>query len=333
MKILYAIQGTGNGHVSRAKALIPKLQEKVALDILISGIESDVDLPFPVKYKMKGLSFIFGKRGGIDISATLQKMDPFRLLQDIRNLDLKPYDLVISDFEPISAWASRLKKVNCLNLSHQSAVSQPSAPRPSYRNPLGSFILKHYAPSNHKLGFHFKKYSPETYFPIIRPEIRNVHPKTLRHVTVYLPAYSDEHLIKILSPISTVDWHIFSKHSTKKYAVGKIRVHPVDNRLFVQSMVDSSAVFCGAGFETPAEALYLKKKLLVIPMKGQYEQQCNAAALAEMGVPVLTELTPRSTKEIETWLNREQIIDIEYPDELAIIIEHILKLTGNEKKA
>ncbi len=45
MRILYAIQGTGNGHISRARDIIPYLQEKGAVDLLISGIQSDVDLP------------------------------------------------------------------------------------------------------------------------------------------------------------------------------------------------------------------------------------------------------------------------------------------------
>lgn len=46
-------------------------------------------------------------------------------------------------------------------------------------------------------------------------------------------------------------------------------------------------MLCGAGFETPAEVLHLNKKLLVVPMKSQYEQHCNAAALKKLGVPVL----------------------------------------------
>ena len=62
MKILYAIQGTGNGHISRARDIIPLLQKKGDLDILISGIQADVELPYEVKYKLKGLSFIFGKK-------------------------------------------------------------------------------------------------------------------------------------------------------------------------------------------------------------------------------------------------------------------------------
>jgi len=54
MKILYAIQGTGNGHVSRAREIIPILKKKGDVDILISGIQSDIDLPDAIKYKFKG---------------------------------------------------------------------------------------------------------------------------------------------------------------------------------------------------------------------------------------------------------------------------------------
>ena len=61
MKILYAVQGTGNGHITRAMEIIPYLEKKGELDILVSGIQSDIELPFKVKYKFNGLSFIFGK--------------------------------------------------------------------------------------------------------------------------------------------------------------------------------------------------------------------------------------------------------------------------------
>ena len=64
MKILYAIQGTGNGHLSRARDIIPVLKRIGEVDILISGKQADIGLPFPIKYKMHGLGFIFGKKGG-----------------------------------------------------------------------------------------------------------------------------------------------------------------------------------------------------------------------------------------------------------------------------
>ena len=65
MKILYAIQGTGNGHLSRALEIIPLLKEYGEVDILISGNQSQVNLPFEIKYRFHGLSFVASKSGGI----------------------------------------------------------------------------------------------------------------------------------------------------------------------------------------------------------------------------------------------------------------------------
>ncbi len=62
MKILFAIQGTGNGHLSRARDVYPELCKYGEVDVLISGIQADVEVPFPVKYKKYGMSFIFGKK-------------------------------------------------------------------------------------------------------------------------------------------------------------------------------------------------------------------------------------------------------------------------------
>jgi UDP:flavonoid glycosyltransferase YjiC (YdhE family) len=39
MKILYAVQGTGNGHVSRACDVIPELKKYAQVDILFLDIK------------------------------------------------------------------------------------------------------------------------------------------------------------------------------------------------------------------------------------------------------------------------------------------------------
>ena len=72
MKILYAIQGTGNGHLSRAKELYSVLNNRVEVDVLISGNQFEVECPFPVKYRVNGIVFVFGKKGGIDYLKTLK---------------------------------------------------------------------------------------------------------------------------------------------------------------------------------------------------------------------------------------------------------------------
>lgn len=312
MKILYAIQATGNGHISRAKELIPIFLKHVQVDILLSGTSADVTLDFPIKYRFRGFSFVFGQNGGVAIIKTLMRMNFVRLFKEIRGLNLDEYDLIINDFEPVSAWASLLRKKKCMALSHQYSLLNSKVPKSKKISFLSKAILKYYAPASWGYGFHFKKYDKDIFLPIIKKEIKNNSPIKKNYYTVYLPAYSDEKIIKILSMIPKTNWKVFSKNSKESYRVDNVRIKPIDSKKFNISLVNCRGVLCGAGFETPAEALYLRKKLLVIPMQNQFEQQCNAAALEEMGVPVLKKLTINAVTTIQEWVSSKKIIKVDY---------------------
>lgn len=325
MKILYAIQGTGNGHISRARDIIPLLQLRGELDILISGTEADVELDYPIKYTFKGLSFVFGKKGGVDLVSTYQKAKIKRLQKEIKSLPVQEYDLIINDFEPVSAWACIRQKKPCYSLSHQSAVLNKNAPHSKKFDPVGKWILNHYAPTTSQFGFHFMSYDKNIFTPVIRKEIRNATITHNGHYTVYLPAYSDKKILRVLGEIKNVKWQVFSKHTKKAYEKDNIQIFPINNQSFIKSMVSSAGIMCGAGFETPAEALFLKKKLIVIPMKGQYEQQCNAAALQQMNVPILKRLSLAKVKEIKNWLERDEEIIIDFPDSTEQIVAALFK--------
>lgn len=328
MKILYAIQATGNGHVSRANEILPRLQKMAVVDVLLSGTQADVPLNFEVKYRRKGLSFVFGKKGGVDVLKTFRRMQTKKFLEEVRTLPVEDYDLVINDFEPLSAWACRRKHVPCLAMSHQFAVIGKHAPRPAKFDPLALLILKHYAPCTAGIGFHFEPYDEHTLTPVVRTEMRNAYTINLGHYTVYLPAYSDKKLVKVLSDFKTVQWHIFSKHTKNTYAVGNCWVRPINNNDFADSSSTCEGILCGAGFETPAEALHMNKKLLVVPMKNQYEQHCNAAALQQMGVPVLKKLGLKYSETIARWIKNDDRIHVNYADNTQAALDKIFELAA-----
>ncbi|SDK74219.1 conserved hypothetical protein [Catalinimonas alkaloidigena] len=324
MKVLYAIQGTGNGHLSRARDIIPVLQQRADVDILVSGTQADVKLPYPIRYQCGGMGFVFGKSGGVDLWQTYRQANTGRFYREVRDLPVHNYDLVINDFEPVSAWACRWQRTPCVALSHQYAVLAPTAPKPIERDRFGEFILKQYAPATAHYGFHFASFAENIYTPVIRAQVRRLTPTDLGHYTVYLPSYDDEKLVKKLSRFPDVRWEVFSKHNRHPFTRQNVTIRPVDNEAFLHSMATSSGVLCGAGFETPAEALFLGKKLLVIPMKTQYEQQCNAAALSAMGVPVIKSLKKKHFPILETWLQHGQPIPVHFPDLTQCILERIL---------
>lgn len=326
MKILYAIQGTGNGHLSRAVDVAPALEKHGEVDYFVSGVQSDIDFPYDLAFRSKGLSFYFGKRGGINYSKTFFRNSALRLYHEIKDFPIENYDLVVNDFEPISAWAAKVKSKKCVALSHQSALLTGQFPRPDKKDPVGKAILKNYAPADRHYGFHFQsRVDNNVYTPIIRKAVREAINENLGHFTVYLPAYSDEKIIKVLSQIDEVEWQVFSKHTQTAYKPGNIKIQPVNNDLFIKSITTSAGVLCGAGFETPSEALFLGKKLLVIPMKDQYEQQCNAAALRSMGIPVLHKLEMKSTNTIRELVSSPDPKPLEYPDETEVIVNRLVE--------
>ncbi len=324
MKILYAVQGTGNGHITRALEIIPLLKKKGDVDILVSGTQSDIKLPFHIDFEFKGLSFVFGKEGGVDVWNTYLQMNSLRLLREIKSFSVNKYDLIISDFEPISAWAAKLANRPSIGLSNQAATLHPLAPKPKSKDLIGKVVLEHYAPTTYNYGFHFKALDSHVFTPIIRQPIRQLKATDKGHYTVYLPSYDDERIIKNLKKFKGVEWQVFSKFTKKKYAHKDISIQPLDKDSFIKSMASSTGVICNAGFGTTSEALFLNKKLCVIPMKTQYEQQCNAAMLKSMGVPVIKKLKSKHAEKIEEWLNTKKRVEVEYLDQTEKILQTII---------
>jgi uncharacterized protein (TIGR00661 family) len=323
MKVLYAIQGTGNGHLSRAQEMVPLLKNLVQLDTLVSGQQVQLKPKFELDYQRTGLSFRCGKNGKISIFQTLKATHPIDFIRELKQFPIQQYDLVISDFEPVSAWAAFLHGVPCIELSHQAAVVHPLAPRPEKKDRIGSYILNHYLPTAYKLGFHFEAFAETIYTPVIRKEIRQLNPVNKGHYTVYLPAYHEERLLHFLRQFD-VHWEVFSTHALYPYRIDNVSIHPISHDTFQESLRTCSGVLAGAGFELPAEALYLGKKLLVIPMVGQYEQACNGVAAAKVGALCLDQLDLRYFRQIQSWLNYGVAPQVQYEDQTLMILEQML---------
>lgn len=301
-RILYAIQGTGNGHTARAREIIPILERFGEVDILLSGRRSDLKLPFPVRYQREGLVFFYNQQGGLDYLQTFFRNAWWSFFKELLRFPVQDYDLVINDFEAISAWACRWRGLDCLALGHQAAFRSAAVPRPRRRLLLGELILRYYAPASQHLAFHFKSYADGIHPPVIRPELKGVSTSDQGFYLVYLPAYGIAEIQTHLSQLSNVAWKVFHRDCRHSYRHFNIQFEPVEAEAFAENLRHCRGILCSAGFEAPAEALYLGKKLFVIPIAGQYEQACNAAALEGLGIASARELNQRSLRLISDWV-------------------------------
>lgn len=310
MKILYGIQGTGHGHISRARVVLPKLRKHAEVDVLISGYNFKMNIDGPVDFKARGMSLAYDNKGSIDFLDTALNLHPVEFIQDIQKLPVDEYDFVVNDFEPITAWAAKGAGIPCVAISHQCSFLSDKTPRPPKRSLLAESVIRHFAPCTIAVGSHYMRYDDFIEPPIIRRQIRELSPVSGDHVTVYLPAFDHETLCSIFSQVKKTEWHIFSPTCDEVYVRGNVRVHPVGKDTFLDSIENCLGIVSASGFETTSETMFLGKKLLTIPIKNQYEQLCNAAALEVLGGEVVYKIDPDFIHILSKWIDEGKELEL-----------------------
>ncbi len=304
MKIFYAVQATGNGHISRAQQIYPYLKHFGDVDFFISGNNANLKFSLPIKYQSKGCSLYYGECGGLNYWSILKNIQPFNMLKDARSLPLEKYDIIINDFDFVTSLACKLKKIPSVQLGHQASFQSDATPRPDKKSLIGETVLKHYAHATNHIGFHFQKYDSFILPPVVKEEFINAHPTDEKHVTVYLPSFQKQCLLDAFRKLGHIKFHWFLDKTQSIRIENNISYYPIDQVQFNKSLLSCSGLITGGGFETPSEALFLGKKLMSIPIKNHYEQQCNAAALKKMGVLVLQDVDDNFFDVIDKWYSQ-----------------------------
>lgn len=305
MKILYALPATGNGHISRANEIYPHLKKYGEVDFLVSGINSNLQTKFPIKYSSKGISLFYNSKGGLDYSKFLKNIHLPEIWREINELPIKQYDWVISDFEPLSAWACKKRKQFCMQWGHQASFVYKNVPRPKIPNHAGELVLRKYTPGDINFGLHFDSYHSLISGPVIREDVFKTKAIEKNHITIYLNQYPLSVIIDTFDSLKNIDIHVFTHEVQVPKMIENFHLFPIDKNHFFQSMSTSKMVITGAGFETPSEVIFLNKRLICIPVKHHYEQQCNAVALQKKGVVVFQKLEPSFLLKVHEMLQSD----------------------------
>lgn len=328
MRILYGVQATGNGHISRARAMEKQLSKAgVTVDFLFSGrpAEQFFDMQQFGQYQLRrGLTFAT-KAGSVNYWQSAKQAKLAELWRDIRTLELSQYDLVLTDFEPISAWAAKRQQKTCIAIGHQYAFLH-AIPMEN-ANLVSRSVFRHFAPANYTLGLHWHHFEQPILPPIIDlpAEQGSVDPK---QVLVYLPFEDQQQVIRLLQPLTEFNFSIFGPGLTAGQ-LGHIRTQPPSLQAFKTDLLQSAAVLSNAGFELISEALQLKKHILVKPLQGQMEQQSNALALTQL--KLASRADTLHTKLIADWLYGPRATQsTHYPNVAAAICDWLLQDTPDQ---
>ena len=324
MKIFYAIQGTGNGHLSRAEQLYPYLKKYGEIDFFLSGSNAQLNSTLPIKYKSKGVSLHYKTTGGMDYGK-ISKSLGLNIYKEAKALPIENYDVIINDFEFITSLACSFKKKKSIQFGHQASFQSKLTPRATSFNPIGNLVLDKFVKSSDYLGLHFESYDKNIYNPIIKDEVVHAEVRDEGHISVYLPQYSTDFLTPYFLALPLFHFEVFTKEVTQITCNNNITFYPIDNKVFTSSLIRCHALVTAGGFETPAEAMYLNKKILSIPILNHFEQECNGEAMKKLGVKVIKKIDSNFNQIFIEWIDSENKVKFKLTHSTEAIVDILMK--------
>lgn len=309
MKILYGVQGTGNGHLSRAHAMATALANYPDVEVtwLISG--RPIDQLFEVMPDFlwrRGLTFK-SEDGRVRYLSTFLSNNYFELVRDALRLDVRQYDHICIDYEPVTAWAARFAGRETLGIGHQYAFRYPV---PVQGDTLLTRLgMNAFAPATESLGLHWHHFNYPVLPPII--DLAGYHRETpvKKKVVVYLPFEDQARVVRLLRALPTHQFFVYGPGLTHQ-SEGHVHTRALCRDGFKQDLVSAEAVICNAGFELISECLSLGIRVLARPVDQQLEQLSNALALEELQYARV--IYGLDLNAIGDWLSQRNVVQIDF---------------------
>ena len=326
MRILYGVQGTGNGHLTRARIMAKALAAAGAqVDWVFSGRpkEKFFDMEAFGDYQVyRGLTFAT-ESGKILYVKTAMTSNLWQLYQDTKKVNVDGYDFIINDFEPVSAWAAKQAGKKVIGISHQNAFFYDIPKQGG--NIVIEWFMRNFAPVTLPIGLHWHHFNQPILPPLVEPS-QYSNEFTPGHYLVYLPFAGLPDIMPQLRQFPDYHFYVYQP-VPEAFDEGHIHVRPFSREGFQQDLHRCEGVICSTGFELPSEALQLGKKILTQPVAGQMEQKSNALALQKLGYASVTK--ELSVEAIGKWLPLPKPDPISYPDVSRALVKWLVE-TGGE---
>ena len=322
MRILYGVQTTGRGHLVRAKPMVTALKSLGhEVHTLFSGPPLEaagLDPIFSPHTIRRGLTFV-SQQGRIQHLATALQLRLGELERDIYSFETSSIDLIVTDYEPITARIGWLREIPCIGIGHLYAFSHPSVPIAGL-NVLNQTVMKCFAPASIPLGLHWHHFDAPILPPTIAMESSEAGEMIEELIVVYMPFESTDEVIDALSAITTHHFRVYCRAPAPE-RFRNVELRPLDRVSFLADLIRCSGVIANTGFTFISEALHIGKKILTKPLAHQTEQESNALALRTLGLATVTRRL--TTGIVRDWLDRPSPAAKNYPDVLGATVDWI----------
>lgn len=321
---LFVVQGEGRGHMTQAMALYDLLTaqgHEVACVAVGSTNLCEVPEFFRRKFScpvvaVQSPRFSKDAQGrsihmGRTIWNTLRNFPEYvRSVTVIRRLvAFHQPDVILNFYDPLVGLYAVMSKQRprIVSIAHQYIYLHPSFRFPEGRTMEKWAIKLHTAitAARSDLRLAISLYD----LPALSSPALEVVPPILRTEATLHPIESREHiLVYLVNPgymKDVMDWHarhpdvvvhaftdapiVREQYGGRWEANPNLVFHSLNGSLFLDHLATCKALACTAGFETVAEAMYMGKPVLMVPVEGHYEQFCNARDAHRSGAGVYSD--------------------------------------------
>jgi uncharacterized protein (TIGR00661 family) len=307
LKFVFIVQGEGRGHMTQAIALKQQLDKRGhVLAACLVGSSKRREIPEFFYHKMgvdvikfespnficdpKNKSVKIGKTIGVNLLKSNRFLKSLKLID--RVLELSNADVIVNFYDLLGGIYNLLlrPKAKFIVIGHQYLASHPDFPFVPKRQ-LEKFLFKlnnaiTALNSDLKLALSFSPYPAlekpgfKVVPPLLRSEIQHLKVIDGDFILAYMvnSGYAEE-LIAWHRTRPDIKIHCFwdNKQFPQQWAESENLIfHQVNDKHFLEMMAACKGFITTAGFESICEAIYLKKPVMMVPIKGQFEQGCNA---------------------------------------------------------
>jgi len=299
-RILYAVNGDGYGHATRAHSVAAALLARGHEVRFLTSLKSNDYL----KTVFPGL---VDEAFGLCISYNQGRAESVRtIIENIRRgvsqwnqftstirrvfRQFRPH-LLVTDFEPFTAYYARRFDVPFISLDNQHLLTHCSVDRPTglSRDQFNAYMTVRlfYGSAKRYLIPTFIR-APIRYHPtaLVDPVLRlRVYEKTIEH-RGFLLAYKgaggeNDAMRQVLEEYERMPIRAYGFEVTGQR--GGVSYLPTSTDGFLHDLAGCAGVIMSAGHSLACECLHLEKPMLLIPIAQQFEQAINAYHLEKMG--------------------------------------------------
>lgn len=297
-RILYGVTGEGLGHAMRSRVIAEHLRANGhQVKLVASGRACGyLERYFDDVEQIPGFALEYA-RGGIGRLRTVARIGrrARATIHDVIELYRRPIsgfqpDVCITDFDSFSHVFGKLFDRPVISIDHQHVIDRFEHPphfaphlrftRAVVRAKLPGcahyIVTSFYEPPLRRRA----RGSTTLVGPILRAEVLALTPTTGDHVLVYQTATRD-----LVSPLHALPDQRFVVYGCGSGGTqGNVTFRGFDETTFLSELASARAVICNGGYTLMAEALFLGKPVLSVPLRRHGEQQLNAAYLGALGL-------------------------------------------------